>query len=389
MQLLQISNTLCDISRLIRLAAAALLAVCPVVANAQQLAAPFAVAPQPDAVIGTPIPAGDCCGYWIVSTHSSPQSFDASCPPFCPRIMRYDECGGHRNADYSEMMQSIQPGIPICIVVHGSFVGWEGACIESRYTWKWLGSACPGRPFQMIYFTWPSDREITPLVQLDVAVLGRRASRNGYYLATLIQQLPPESPVCLVGHSHGTRVISSALHMMAGGEIDDVCHPCVRTTGRKIRAVYAAAAIDHDWLNPEERFGRALCTAECILNLKNSHDPALKIYPLRRPFSSRALGQAGFTSKDRREMGGWGRRAAELDVTNVIGHGHFWPEYFQRPGIARSIANYVFFPDYIVSYENHPATQSPQPAMTVPAVPGQLLIPQPSTAMSPISQVTR
>ncbi len=275
------------------------------------------------------------------------------------------------------MRASLQPGIPICIVVHGSFVGWEGACIESRFTWKWLGNACPDRPFQMIYFTWPSDKSITPLVQFDVAVLGRRASRNGYYLATLIQQLPPESPVCLLGHSHGTRVVSSALHMMAGGEVDDVCHPCVRTSGRKIRAVYAAAAIDHDWLNPEERFGRALCTAECILNLKNSHDPALKIYPLRRPFSSRALGQAGFTSKDRRELGGWSNRAVDMDLSDLIGHGHFWPEYFQRPAIARSIANYVFFPDYVQMVPSHPAP--------VPAIPTS----HQSAAMSPRSQTTR
>lgn len=61
--------------------------------------------------------------------------------------------------------------------------------------------------FQMIYFSWPSDRALSPFASIDVAILGSRASRNGFYLASLIQSLPPECPVCLVGHSHGTRVI--------------------------------------------------------------------------------------------------------------------------------------------------------------------------------------
>ena len=104
-----------------------------------------------------------------------------------------------------------------------------------------------------------------------------------------------------------------------------------------------AAAVDHDWLNPGERYDRALCSAECLLNVRNALDPALLLYPARRPLSSRALGQSGFTSKDRTRLGGWSARVRDLDVTNLIGHGHFWPDYYSRPEIARSIRHYVYF----------------------------------------------
>ncbi len=286
-------------------------------------------------------------GFWIVSTHQSPQSFDKNCPQFCPGVTRYDECSGYRQSSFAELCQSLHPGIPVCVTVHGSFVDWKSVCIESHGAWRWLTNGCPGRPLQVICFTWPSDRHIGPLLPIDIAILGRRASRNGYYLADLIRHLPYESPVSLVGHSHGTRVIASGLHLMSGGTVEDVRYPYAGMTGRRIRAVFAASAIDHDWLNPNERFGRALCSAECILNLKNCHDPALKAYPLRRPFSSRALGHSGFTSKDRSELRGWSGKVSDLDVSSQIGHAHFWPEYYQRPHLSRQISNYVHFPDHV------------------------------------------
>ena len=301
-------------------------------------------------VPGVPIPEASSpaisTGFWIVSTHESPQSFDGTSPQFCPGVIRYDECVGYRRSSFAEMCQSLVPGIPVSIAVHGSFVDWDSVFIESRCTWKWLQSGRPDQPLQMIYFTWPSYRPLGPIVQIDIGILGRRASRNGFYLADLVSQIPVESPISMVGHSHGTRVIAAGLHLMGGGQVEGFRHRCASCAGKRIRVVFAASAIDHDWLNPNERFGRALCCTECLLNLKNSDDLALKIYPLRRPIcSSRALGNAGFTSKDHRELGHFGMKVRDLDVSRQIGHHHLWPYYYERPWMSRTISNYVFFPD--------------------------------------------
>lgn len=283
-------------------------------------------------------------GYWIVGSHASPQSFDGSAPVFCPSVTRYDHCVGFHQANMQELTMSLQPGVPVCIFCHGSFVSWQDVLTESVETWKWLHHACPDQPIQMIHFSWPSDRpRFSPVIQLDVNRLGRRAGRNGFYMASLVQQIPSECPICLIGHSHGTRVIASALHLMGGGAVDGFVLASGPFPQHRLRAVFAASAMDHTWLNPNERYGRALCPVECVLNLKNSCDPALFIYPLRRPFSCGALGYTGVTRRDRDQLGPSGHKIQDLDLTEDIGIGHYWPNYFQRPWLARAIRNYLFF----------------------------------------------
>lgn len=282
---------------------------------------------------------------WVVSTHASPQSFDDQCPQFCPGVLKYSPCCGYTRANFSELLDSLQPGLPVCIFVHGSFVSWEDVCFEAKGTFDWLRRDCPDSPLQFISLTWPSDRPITPLVAIDVLQLGRRAERNGFYLADLINCVPRESTVSLIGHSHGVRVISSALHLMAGGSIQGLRKPCANCSGRRIRVVFAAAAMDHDWLNPGQRYDRALCCTQCLLNLENCLDPALKVYPLRRPFSSRALGASGFTRKDESRLGRNRYRIRTVDISEQFGMVHNWPEYIRRPWLARCIRNYVHFTD--------------------------------------------
>lgn len=282
-------------------------------------------------------------GYWIVSSWKSPQDFKDDKLCFLPQVRRVDECTEGFGSSMEHLTGSLVPGVPICIVVHGSFMDSPSVLPDSHQTWNWLKAGACGRPFQMIYFSWPSDRALSPLASIDVAILGSRASRNGFFLASLIQSLPPECPVCLVGHSHGTRVISSALHLLAGGVVEDHRHCGPGCSGRRIRVVYTASAIDHDWLNPEERFGRALCCVECLINLRNSKDPALQIYPLRRIASSRALGAAGFTSKDRRELGAYGSRVRDWDVSSIIGRNHAWPNYVAQTSLSSSLRHYLFF----------------------------------------------
>jgi len=301
---------------------------------------PASPVPDPPSVDVSPAPADN--GYWIVSTESSPQSFDETLPRFCAQVTRYEDGSGLRKSSLQELTSSLHPGVPICIMVHGSLVDSPSVLPESQRTWKWLRHGANGRPFHMIYFRWPSYRILSPLVNIDFAVLGRRASRNGFYLAGLIQSLPSESPVALLGHSHGTRVISSALHLMAGGSVEDIACQQLHSQHPRIRAVFTASAIDHDWLNPGERFGRALCSTECLLNLKNAHDPALLIYPLRRIASRRALGNTGFTAADRKALGSFNSKVRDIDVSDVIGCRHIWPAYTNQPRLVHQASPWLF-----------------------------------------------
>ncbi len=280
---------------------------------------------------------------WLVSTRPSEQTFGQGCPAFCPRVHRIDHCGSLHTTGLAQLARSITPGVPVCIKVHGSFVSLDDVIQEAPLLHRWLQFASGGQPFHQIDFSWPSSYPLLPTIKCDSTYLGRRAARNGWYLAEFIRYIPPECPICLVGHSHGCRVISSALHLMAGGSVQGKEHPSSRATGRRIRVIFTAAAIKHDWLNPDERYERALCSAQCILNLRDRHDPALLVYPLRHPFSGRSLAITGFTEGDREELQSWSSKVVDYDVTHLIGYRHGWPRYLDHLQLAWSIRSYLFF----------------------------------------------
>lgn len=280
--------------------------------------------------------------YWIVSTEDSPQSFDDSLPRFCARVQYRHADGSDHNSTLEDLKNSLRPDVPIVIMVHGSFMDSPSVGPESLRTWKWLQHAARGKPFDFIYFRWPSYRNPSLMINIDVAVLGRRASRNGFYLAGLIGSLPASTPVGLIGHSHGTRVIASALHLMAGGTVEEIGCPELRCGQRHIRTVFTASAIDHDWLGKGERFERSLCSTEALLNLQNPRDPALVIYPLRRIGSRRALGHTGFTEKDLQQLGAQAVKVRDVNVGSTVGCQHMWPEWVEHTAVAHQAAPWLF-----------------------------------------------
>lgn len=284
--------------------------------------------------------AADGDSYWIVSTRRAAQHrLD---PPSCMLdYVRRQEDGTLVTSHAAAMQAELTPGVPVIVFVHGSFVAWGDQLEQARSTNRWIKQAAADRPVHVVFFDWPSDGPYTYLFPIDVTVRGERAEFNGLHLTNLISQLPAESPVCLVGHSHGARTVLSALHLSGGGTIQDLMY--YGDVGKRpLRAVLAAAAVDHDWLNPGERYDRSLCRGE-VMNLRNKCDTALTFYPLSAPFSRPSLANVGFTELDRREMGLLGYRAIELDVTELVGRSHTWPHYDQEPAIAAAIAPFALF----------------------------------------------
>jgi len=284
--------------------------------------------------------------FWIISSRRCPQSGGRTCLPRCC-FDQFHYCDGRcvRQRDPHAFQRWLQPGAPICVVVHGSFTSFKGLLRESCAMHRWLTGPCPHRPLNIVVFTWPSDDYPTGLFPIDITVLGRRSAFNGLYLAQFLNTLPLHSRVSLIGHSHGARTVAAALHLLSGGTVQGrrFCRP--QPCRGRFRTVFLAAAIDHDWLNPGERYGRALCGIEALLNLRNRRDLPLKFYPLRKPFGSRALARSGFTRRDRRKLGRRMFKIAELDVTRYIGRHHMWIHYFQRRQISRAITPYVYFTD--------------------------------------------
>jgi hypothetical protein len=69
----------------------------------------------------------------------------------------------------------------------------------------------------------------------------------------------------------------------------------------------------------------------------------LTFYPLRKPFSHRALGERGLSNRDLRRLGPLSSKVAVMDVTQVVQTGHMWEHYYCRPEIAAAIEPYIYF----------------------------------------------
>ena len=309
---------------------------------------------QPTGVIGT----AEAPYYWIVSSRCDIQH---------RRHIHLDDGeldvyqrtpdGQLSQSNIATLQSQIIPGVPVLMCIHGTFVTWEDECIESHQAYQWIRNACPQLPLQVIFYTWPSDGLVTGLLPADIAIRARQSEFNGFHAARVLNGVPQSCPVSFIGHSLGCRTILSALHLAGGGEVQGMTYPGPMTTHR-YRAVFAAAAVDHNWLNPRDRYGCALPRTECIVNLQNRQDLPLAFYPLYRPFAGRALARSGLTRRDTRKLGATSEKVINLDVTDIQGHNHLWPGYFRSPEIAAAIAPVIYYPG-VAQFQSTPEYDRP------------------------------
>lgn len=298
-----------------------------------------------DSSLAAPLPGGAACcpDYWIVSSRRCRQTGRPSCPAGDLDYYHVDAAWRMLPGDGGAFQQWFVPGVPVCVIVHGSFTDWDDAIEGSAAMYRWVRSAAPEQPLQVVFFTWPSDSPpFLLLPQFNIGILGRRAGFNGFYLSWVLDRIPPGQRVCLFGHSHGARVVSAALHLRGGGSVLDMWLWPQPQESRTYRVVLAAAAMDRDWLAPGDRYGHAACLIESLVNVKNRNDLALRIYPFRRPLSNVALGSDGFSPRDVLALRMLGREVFEFDVTWLLNSGHLWENYSRRPEIARSLVPWLY-----------------------------------------------
>ena len=218
---------------------------------------------------------------------------------------------------------------------------------------QWIQNGQPLANAQFVFFTWPSEDRFLNLGPIDLAPRGVQASYNGIYLARFLTQIPAQIPVSLVGHSHGTRMIGAALHMLGGGYVGRY-RLAKQPEPRRLRTVFLAAAIDRHWLMPKGRFEAALPVMERMLNMVNRSDYSLLLYPLRRPFSDVAIGHVGLGKTGSVYLGPYRDRYRDFDVTNYLGASHGWEAHLRQPEIAQIMANTVFYSEPVaIGYQTN------------------------------------
>ena len=294
--------------------------------------------------------------FWIVQTRDCPQEMGSDPWPRL-KVLHFDERCELVEHDPNELFAQTV-GRPVLIQVQGSLTTPDIALGGLLWTESWLRhNRALTADAVVIAFDWPSER-IYKNGTRDINEKGRRAYVAGYHLARFVLGFPAGSRICLLGQSYGGRVVPSALHLLGGGCLDSqsrdapVHLPAIRND-LFLRAVIIAGASDRNWLDPGQRLDRALVACEGFLNLYNSRDEALRLYPfLTRSNHHRALGRVGLSNHDLEKLGPLAARYAEQDVHDALGIEHSLLDAVANPQVARSIAPYLFNPN--------PATAPPQ-----------------------------
>ena len=222
----------------------------PLSSGAMRLQTPSA--PTPD-FTGPPPVAGvvPCRGrYWIASSWRCRQMAPHGCA--CGDLDFYHVGGGSGTQllNRAAFAASLTPGVPVCIVVHGSFTNWKSLCDDCTPVLRWIRSGAPQRPLHVLFYTWPS-QGASPTSRTPTSPSWEHAaSFNSIYLAELVARIPPGHPVCLMGHSHGARMVAAALHVLGGGEVDNVRLTWPAPPDLRVRGVLVAEVLDASLARP-------------------------------------------------------------------------------------------------------------------------------------------
>jgi len=256
-----------------------------------------------------------------------------------PRCYRYER-GRWLVASLDEFLAGDDSEVPTVVFVHGARCDMP---LSLAVGWECLAQIAPRdrrKRFRYVIWSWPAESQSKRPID-GFRQQASTADREGPKLARILARINHDVPVCLVSHSFGGRVVSGALHVLAGGRIDGVgLEDSPLPQGRTFDAVYMAAAFCTPRLAPGQRFGRALQRVDRLLVIYNSRDCILTRYRVLDPCCR--CGPLGVTGLPR-----W-RSLAELDLTihqiNVapwIRKGHTWSAYADACIVSRFVRSFV------------------------------------------------
>lgn len=311
--------------------------------SAARTASPIHAAAHHDATSGTrgaTTPCDSCARaadqVWIISTRrlGCTAVIDAT-PGF--GVQRRLPDGTWTTSSIDEFIATDDPAIPTCFLMHGNQVDAALAAAQGMRAYRALTTSLPAdQPLRFVIWSWPSDR-MHGIIK-DVRIKAVRATTEGKYLAWTLHRLNPQTPLSLVGFSFGARIVTGALHLLAGGSLDGYALPRAESPRTPLRAVLVAAGLHNHWLAEGHYHGRALEIVDEVLLIKNSCDAALKRY--RFIDTSRSAEALGYTGPV-----GWSPhygKIRQVDACCDLGKAHDWELYLASPRYAAMMRQYAW-----------------------------------------------
>ena len=279
---------------------------------------------------------------WIVSTRHAPVCRPSVDTVNCLRYWHYGPNGSWQPSNVKALLSTDAPDVRTLIYVHENRVSKQESFQRSRQLAERIARLSPHvKKFRLITISWPADR-IGWRPRPDAQIKAQRSQAHAYYLAWLIDQMAPDTPLSIFGMSYGPRMISTALHLLGGGEVSGQS-PLIRHHPERqpVRVALLAPALGRDWLIPGQRLGQATSQIEHLLVMINPSDEVLRWYPkLYHHRGPQALGYLGFRGNAISEP--IQSRITEYNVSHLTGRSHSWRVYEGSNRVLSLIVPHLF-----------------------------------------------
>ncbi len=278
---------------------------------------------------------------WLVSTRhlSNPSRNTMEFPNFS--LQRYEARSTWQDSSLDDFIESEDPNAVTIFWVHGNQVDSVSAKQRGMTVYRNLAaSSQQDRPVRMVIWSWPSSQIRRHLK--DVRVKAQRTNLQALYLAQFLVRLSEESQVSLTGFSLGGRVVTGALHLVAGGTLSGrQLSPGAAKPGN-FRVVLYAPAIHNDWLLPGKPHQLAMSMVDGAMLMNNDCDPILKRYRfITKCGNPKALGYAGLAGIHK--LGEIKERVQQWNVCRLVGKTHDLLSYLSNGSIMNRTRRYVFW----------------------------------------------
>jgi hypothetical protein len=279
------------------------------------------VPPQPTTLEAAAVGGDD--ELWFVSTR---------CARYSPAgstgiaVWKYDGAGGWQTSSL-DALTAAKPSIPTCFHIHGNRVSYSHSNSGGWEFYERLTDNPNRKPLRFVIFTWPSDR-IGGSQRDDVRTKAAVSECHAIFLAEIIDRLPAQSSISLIGYSYGARMVAGALHQLGGGAVRGRSLTERKNPDpRQIRAVFLAGAVDSGCFLPNCNYHLGPSQLDYLLVSQNCADHVLKWYPALYHFTLRpkqsgpqAMGYVGCpTGRCLPEL-----RVEHVDVSCLVGDIHDW-----------------------------------------------------------------
>lgn len=268
---------------------------------------------------------------WVIdSRHLTSEACQANLESVALRFSRLSCNGRTTPASMEEYFELMHSSRPVVIYVHGNRMESCDAIERGLFVYRETARYRAGTgPIDWVIWSWPSER--AGILVKDAREKADRTDAQGLYLAWLLRRHSAQGlPTALIGYSFGGRVISGALHAMAGGALGRRTLPGDPITGAGYDVGMVAPAIESNWMNTCGYHALATQNIDRLVLLYNQRDAVLKRYWLvERIRGSVALGYSGPKSFALR-VDGTRLPVRSRDCSPTVGLRHDEVDYYNR-----------------------------------------------------------